>query len=86
MSRVGAKGNIVIDRKVRAQLGIQPGWEAIQTLEGDRVVIQFLPPVRRGAGFASLRPRDTSWLETDEALEGSIRDASHAEAARGALG
>lgn len=86
MSRVGAKGNIVIDRRIRERLGIKPGWEAIQVQEGGRVVIQFLPPVRPGAAFASLRPKDTSWLETDEALEAAIREACEAETARTVAG
>lgn len=41
---VGPKGQVVISKKIREQLGIGPGWLAVQRLVGDRVEIHFLPP------------------------------------------
>lgn len=41
---VGTKGQVVIAKKIRDQLGIQPGWVAVQRLVGDHVEISFIPP------------------------------------------
>jgi bifunctional DNA-binding transcriptional regulator/antitoxin component of YhaV-PrlF toxin-antitoxin module len=41
---VGLKGQVVIAKEIRDQLGIKPGWVALQRLVGDRVEIYFLPP------------------------------------------
>ena len=46
-SLVGAKGQVTIEKGIRDALGLQPGWRAVQRLEGDRVVIEFLPPKHR---------------------------------------
>jgi bifunctional DNA-binding transcriptional regulator/antitoxin component of YhaV-PrlF toxin-antitoxin module len=81
-NRVGAKGNIVIDRAIREQLGVQPGWETVQLLREGRVEIYFLPPARAGASAGILGPApDAPWLEDDErfhqavetALDGALR-------------
>ena len=42
--RVGPKGQVVIDKEIRDQLGVQPGSIAIQKLVGDHVEIRFAPP------------------------------------------
>ena len=41
---VGTKGQVVIAKEIREQLGVKPGWVALQRLVGDRVEIYFLPP------------------------------------------
>jgi bifunctional DNA-binding transcriptional regulator/antitoxin component of YhaV-PrlF toxin-antitoxin module len=61
-SRVGAKGNIVIDKQIRDRLGVQPGWEAIQLLRDGFVEIHFLPPVEAGATAGRLPPRQNAHL------------------------
>jgi bifunctional DNA-binding transcriptional regulator/antitoxin component of YhaV-PrlF toxin-antitoxin module len=42
-SKVGRKGQVVIDHKIRAALGVRPGAIAVQRLVGDHVEIRFLP-------------------------------------------
>jgi bifunctional DNA-binding transcriptional regulator/antitoxin component of YhaV-PrlF toxin-antitoxin module len=42
-SIVGARGQIVIEKAIREQSGIQPGWEALQVAD-NHVRIYFLPP------------------------------------------
>ena len=42
--RVGPKGQVVIEKEIRDQLGVQPGSVAIQKLVGDHVEIRFAPP------------------------------------------
>ena len=42
--KVGDKGEIVIEKELREQLGIRPGWIAMQRLVDNRIEIQFIPP------------------------------------------
>ena len=42
-TRVGPKGQVVIEGRIRAALGVRPGARAVQRLVGDRVEIRFLP-------------------------------------------
>ena len=42
--KVGDKGEIVIEKELREQLGIRPGWIALQRLVANRIEIQFIPP------------------------------------------
>mgnify|MGYP001059022956 FL=1 len=48
---VGQKGQVVIEKRIRDALGIQPGDTAVERVVGDRVEIQFF----RGEHAASLR-------------------------------
>lgn len=41
--KVGSKGQVVIDKELRDELGIQPGFFALQRRVGDRVEIRFFP-------------------------------------------
>jgi len=43
-SLVGTKGQVVIQKGIRDQLGVKPGWRAIQRAVGDHVELYFLPP------------------------------------------
>lgn len=48
MATVGERYQIVIERDAREKLGIRPGDRAVETVEGGRLVITFLPgPHRR---------------------------------------
>lgn len=40
---VGERYQITIDKKVRDELGIKPGDQAYEYVEGDRLVVAFLP-------------------------------------------
>ncbi len=42
--KVGGKGEVVIRKELRDQLGIEPGWIALQRLVDNRIEIQFFPP------------------------------------------
>ena len=41
---VGTKGQVVIDKEIRDQLGVGPGWLALQRLVDGHVEISFVPP------------------------------------------
>lgn len=44
MHKVGTKGQVVIEKRLREKLGIGPGWIAVQRVVGDHLEIDFLPP------------------------------------------
>jgi bifunctional DNA-binding transcriptional regulator/antitoxin component of YhaV-PrlF toxin-antitoxin module len=52
---VGPKGQIVIAKQIRDNLGVKPGWVALQRLVEDRVEIYFLPPEHRQSLLGSLK-------------------------------
>lgn len=55
MTTVGTKYQMVIEREARERLGIQPGWEAVQVVVGDRLEVRFLPPEHERSLAGSLQ-------------------------------
>jgi AbrB family looped-hinge helix DNA binding protein len=41
---IGTKGQLVIEKEIRDQLGIQPGWIAVQRVVDDHIEVWFQPP------------------------------------------
>ena len=77
-SRVGAKGNIVIDKRIRDHLGVQPGWETVQLLRDGHVEVHFLPPVDVHSSSGCLRPEteeQRAWLKDEDTLHEAIEQA-----------
>lgn len=72
---VGTKGQVTIEKEIRDSLGVGPGWRAIQRLEGNRVVIEFLPPRHRRSLAGILTDATTVRAPTEEALEAGIEQA-----------
>ena len=65
-SVVGRKGQVVIAKHIRDQLGIGPGWVAIQRAVDDRVEMVFLPPEHRESLKGSLAPHIKASVAPDE--------------------
>jgi len=42
--KVGAKGQVVIEKELRDRLGIKPGWLDLQRFNGGHIEIFFIPP------------------------------------------
>lgn len=82
-TKVGPKGQVVISKRIRDELGIEPGFVAIQRRVGDHVEIRFYPPEHdrslRGVLEGSIRRRvpPEGWAEAEE--EAWLRAASVAE-------
>ena len=62
---VGDQGEIVIEKELRDQLGIRPGWIALQRLVDNRIEIQFTPP----AHDKSLKGSLAEYATEDNAFE-----------------
>lgn len=83
---VGTKGQITIEKEIRSALGVEPGWRAIQRLEGDRVIIEFRPPKHRRSLAGVLAGKAKRTFPTPEDLEAAIDEAWTAAAREGAAG
>ena len=86
-NRVGPKGQVVISKTTRDRLGIEPGFEALERVVGDRVELVFVPPphrrslkgcladaVRRRPRGSMRQARDRAWARAARAREGSGRE------------
>ena len=82
---VGTKGQVVIDKAIRDQLGISPGWRAYQTLDEGYVKIYFRPPPHNRSLLGTLRQHITpdaaerltqmSWADIeDEGWKGIVEE------------
>ena len=81
---VGTKGQVVIDKAIRDQLGIAPGWRAYQTLDEGHVKIYFRPPPHNRSLLGVLRehiPPEAaerfmrmSWSEMEEEAWNAIAE------------
>lgn len=80
--KIGERGEIVIDGKLREELGIGPGWFALQQVIDGRLEVEFLPPEHNESLAGSLAkyvkggeiPADADW--------GKIRDGVWSKAVR----
>ena len=72
--RIGPKGQVVIAKEIRDELGIGPGWETIQRVVDGRVELSFVPPPHQrsllGALSAYANPAlaTADWRELKEAV------------------
>ena len=84
---VGVKGQVVIAREIRQQLGVQPGWLAIQRLVGDHVEVYFVPPEHerslKGSLRAYLGARVAPGSEWDEARATAWKKAAEDKIGKG---
>ena len=63
---MGPKGQIVVAKELRDQLGVGPGWLAIQQVKGDHLEAHFLPPSHRRSLKATLADRIDVTFEAHE--------------------
>jgi AbrB family looped-hinge helix DNA binding protein len=81
-SKVGTKGQVVIEKELRERLGVEPGHLALQRIVGDHVEIRFHPPEHdcslRGAlsGMTKRSVRTDEWREAkDRAWSENLQSA-----------
>ena len=68
-SKVGEKGQIVIEQEIRDQLRIEPGWIAVQRLVDGHLEVYFLPPEDDRSTAGRLAQSTSVRIPGDEALE-----------------
>lgn len=77
---VGPKGQVVIAKEIRDQLGVGPGWVALERLVDDHVEVYFVPPEHRKSLKGSLakhvKGRARPGKEWDKAREAAWARAS----------
>ena len=73
--KVGLKGQVVIAKEIREQLGVQPGWGTVQEVVDDHVEVYFLQPEHRRSLLGVLRPYLQRSLPTEEALDQARAEA-----------
>ena len=56
-TKVGPKGHIVIEKRIRDELGIEPGWKAVQRVVDGRLSIRFIPPEHNESLFGIFRDK-----------------------------
>ncbi len=82
---------MVISKEIRDQLGVRPGWLALQRLVGDHVELYFVPPEHNRSLKGSLaacikrpvapgeewdRGREEAWKEAARAKRGVEEEGS----------
>jgi AbrB family looped-hinge helix DNA binding protein len=55
-TKVGAKGQVVIERAIRERLGVRPGMLAVQRLVDDHVEVRFVPAAHQRSLAGAARP------------------------------
>ena len=80
MHVVGTKGQIVIEKEIREQLGVEPGWLTVQRLVDGHVEVYFVPPEHDRSLKGILAPFTNRRIPPEE-LE-QARDAAWEDAAR----
>jgi len=78
---VGARGQVVIAKEIRQQLGVEPGWMALQRLVGDHVEVYFVPPEHTKSLKGSLAAHLKVPIPPGEEWDGA-RQAAWTKAAR----
>jgi bifunctional DNA-binding transcriptional regulator/antitoxin component of YhaV-PrlF toxin-antitoxin module len=80
MHTVGPKGQVVIEKEIRDELGVGPGWSTIQRVIDGHVEIYFVPPEHnrslKGVLSGSSRSiaREDWPAARDAAWEAAMRD------------
>ena len=79
-NKVGTKGQVVIDKKIREKLGIGPGWIALQSLVDDHVEIRFVGPEHNRSLMGSLAPYTYVVIQPGEEWDRAREQAREAAA------
>jgi len=85
LAKVGTKGQVVIAKEIRDQLGIEPGSQAVQRVVDGHVELQFLPPRHHRSLAGILHPYIKGSIGPTEVDWDRAREEAWAAAAREAM-
>lgn len=72
---VGSKGQVVIKKEIRDQLGIEPGWRTVQLVVDDHVELYFIPPEHNRSLAGSLAQYTNVRIPDEDELHDAIEEA-----------
>jgi len=75
-SRIGERGQVTIEKRIREELGVYAGDQAVQRVEDGRLVVEFVPAPHRRSLAGTLRDRVTR--RPDDESWPVLRDAARA--------
>ncbi len=84
-NKVGTKGQVVIEKEIRDQLGVRPGSVAIQRVVDDHVEIYFVPAPHRRSLLGCLAKYTTVRIPPGEEWD-KAREKAWEYAAREEMG
>ncbi len=73
-TKVGSKGQVVIEKGIRDKLGVGPGWLALQRVVDGHVEITFLPPEHNRSLYGSLGQHTTIRIPLTEVAWDEARE------------
>ncbi len=76
-SRVGERGQITLEKRIREELGVYAGDQAIQRVENGRIVVEIVPGRHRRSAAGILRDKVKTWPPNEDWK--SIREAADSE-------
>jgi AbrB family looped-hinge helix DNA binding protein len=76
---VGERFQITIDKRVREELGIQPGDQAVEWVEDGRLVVYFMPKPHSRSLLGILKKPGTKPITDWQAFKDQAWDARTAE-------
>lgn len=94
---VGERFQITIDKKVRTELGIQPGDLAVERVQNGKLVVTFMPKPHHRSQLGALRPyikgpiepitdwaayKDRAWAARSKEITEVLREDSERHAKR----
>lgn len=80
-NRVGTKGQVVIEKSIRDELGIEPGWKAIQQIVDGHLEIYFIPPRHNRSLLGMLAPYTDVRIPDEDAFRAAREQAWEERAA-----
>lgn len=80
-TKVGPEGQVVIEQAIRDELGVEPGWTALQLLVDGHVELYFIPPEHNDSLLGVLAQYTDVRIPDEDALHDAIEWARGEEAA-----
>ena len=85
-NKVGSRGQIVLDKRIRDRLGIEAGYRVIQLVVDDHVELDFIPPDHNQSLMGVLAPYVTEPIPESDDDWHAVKALAWKEAAKDKMG